>query len=169
MRTNKADSTSSDSDSSDSDDDSNERRGTRYLRTSEVLQLIKKYNNKKNKKNRVLSNNQYRLPYPGKLKVRNENDLSNDLLVLSKYGNKKSPHLDGLKPHLAHQLFKNYIGDQKKSVKSFSPNRLLTPVTLKDEHGRGQTDGLNEYSKIFVVLDPLALQKTENKNDMTSL
>lgn len=72
---------------------------------------------------------------------------------------------------------KNRILDQLNKLKTkplkkkhLIPNKLLSPNLYKYEDEDWQRTGsLSKYSKMYVVLDPIALQKSRNMEDLPSL
>lgn len=145
--------TTSDSDSG-SDEDSTNNSVYGLLKNMEVIDLIQKANqdkvtlkppNRKERKSHIHSNSPVYRNY--------EVNRHKDLQILKKLlQNKRVVHLNKQKHH------------------NLTPNNLLTRITLEADGRQDQTsvDG-PEYSKILVILDPLAVEKSKNKDALTNL
>ncbi|XP_031769154.2 uncharacterized protein LOC113518029 [Galleria mellonella] len=151
------------SDRSDYDSDSGDSRYV-TLRSGEFMNLIQEATNEKEKVRK------YRLD-----KQRNYAD--KDMNNLYKYVNKQ--YVDSYKnqsfplEQILEQLLSQTSDVQKPKTKSWKEvtGQILKPNNLLESfnHGDDSLDNLDKYSKIYVILNPQAIQKSKNKNNLTDL
>lgn len=164
QRINRADSSdssdSSDSDDSDSSSDDVARSGR--IGGDNIMDIISQVvNNKNNNRNH---------------RNRNERNSRNDERS-QKYNNRDNrydnPQRSNNIAHVLEQLFSSSLkeGDatwqpnKRAAKKRLTPNRLLGDVK-----GRSADDGLEDYSKIYILLNPQALQRSkDNKNGVNKM
>lgn len=140
------------------DDDSANNSIYGLLKNMEVIDLIEKANQEKRnsvsqKRNKKITHKRINNPVYRNFEI--------------------DRHRDSETQQILEQLLQDTAHMKKQNHQRLTPSNLLNPITLNDDNRQEQTDegtdGLNEYSKIFVVLDPLAIQKSKNKDALSNL
>lgn len=164
----------SDSDSSDiSDlDDSDDYDSNRYarLRNDKLIDLLENVAN--DKKIKVINTDRiYRKEKPSYA-------LNNLVSRNDKYDT--SQRSNSLQSQILEKLLTEGINEEDRKRKPQSgltktrlkPNRLLSYYNKqesKDYNKVAETTGLEDYSKVYIVLNPQAVRKSKNKNSLNEL
>ncbi|XP_059045994.1 uncharacterized protein LOC131841693 [Achroia grisella] len=149
----------SSSDSSESSDKEDNRRD--ILRSGEIVGLIEEAANEKERMRKYKQQNYDNM------------EIKNIIKLLNKQYGENTGNSFPTQQILEEVLSQNADVIKQKNKKVISkhalkPNNLLESFNYKNR-GDGSLERLDQYSKIYVILNPQAIKKSKNKNKLTNL
>ncbi|PZC73561.1 hypothetical protein B5X24_HaOG209390 [Helicoverpa armigera] len=150
---------------SDDDDDSDNNRLER-LRKQSIIDLIEKVANEKNDRHRNNDRNSY---------LSEKSTLAPILLGSNSDKRENSDGANNLQKDILDKLFSKSLIEEERKAKQkvgYPKQKRLSPALNLNKLNNYKNDalkGLGDYSKIYIVLNPQAAQRSKNKNALNDL